>query len=100
MPTKNTALIVRADGTRVEVTYTDKEAFETFQAAVGGTITGVGLGMPGNMDAYANDNAFAEGLPLNLAVYLATGRQIPGDVVFPRLSDSKRKKLAAAGLLV
>ena len=96
-----TALIIPADGSPVrEVEYQDKDSYRVQSDAVGGTITGC----PGfTMTAYANDNAWAERLPINRrvthAVRATYGQPIMGDVIIPKLTPTKLAKLAKMGLL-
>lgn len=97
----NTALIIPADGSPVrEVEYADKDSYRTLSAGVGGTITTC----PGfTMDAYANDDGWALGLPPNVRVSRAIRSEysagIVGDVIIPKLTPTKRAKLAKMGLL-
>jgi hypothetical protein len=98
MATK-TGIVFKADGTTSEVEYTDKTSYQTMRDAVEGDITSVGLGMPGNMDAYANDNGYAEALLLNRKISRYLNRPIVGNVFIPNVTTTKRAKLQKAGLL-
>jgi len=97
-----TALIIPADSNAPvrEVTYQDRDSLKTMQEAVGGWI----VPCPGlKMDAYANDNGFAERLPFNRRISVAIRDTYPsgilGDVIIPKLTPTKRAKLEKMGLL-
>jgi len=95
----NTAIILHQDGTVSEVTYTDAQSLNTLQGAVGGwieSVSGYGFGM----DAYANEEGlYTPGLALNQHMARVFGVGIMGNVVIPKVTDFKRKKLAKLGIL-
>ncbi len=100
----HTAIIIPTSGPIREVTYSDKDSYATLSAGVGGTITTCpGFDGPLAMDAYANDNGFAEGLEVNMRVHRAIKDRYPygivGDVIIPKITPTKRAKLVKAGLL-
>lgn len=97
---QQTAIILNQDGFATEVTYNEKESLATLQAAVGGRIESVDW-MGFGMDAYANEEGmYTPGLTLNSQVAKALGQQVLGNVVIPRITPTKRKRLIAKGFAI
>jgi hypothetical protein len=99
MPTQ-TAIILKQDGTVEEVQYAEKDSLATLQAAVGGRIESVDW-MGFGMDAYANEEGlYTPGLHANGHVAAVLGQIVLGNVVIPRVTDSKRARLRKKGFEV
>lgn len=94
---KQTALIIGQDGEYSEVEYEERDSLKTLQAAVGGQIESVDW-MGFKMDAYANEEGlYTPGLTVNFPVSLHLGKAVLGNVVVPRLTETKRAKLRKLG---
>jgi hypothetical protein len=97
------AVIIKADGFK-EVVIFEIGAYKYISEAVGGMFDCVGISK--NEDMYCNDNAIAEGLPLNLfasAIYseaFGAGNPILGDVIITGGVDDEGETLGLTDELV
>lgn len=95
---KFTALILTQDGDIEEVEYDEKESLATLQNAVGGMIESVSYWTK-NIDAYVNEE-FLYTPDLTLNPFAANiGQGWKGNIVIPKITDTKRARLAKLGLL-
>lgn len=90
-----TAIILKQDGTVTEIQYAEKDSLATLQKAVGGYIESVPLF---GMDAYANEEGlYTTGLTENAHVLRVTKFTVMGNIVIPRITPTKRKRLIDRG---
>lgn len=95
-----TAIILGQDGTVTEVQYAEKDSYATQRDAVGGMIESVSYWTK-NIDAYVNEEGlYTPGLNVNPFGLKAFGQRWMGNIVIPRVTPTKRKRLAAMGLPV
>lgn len=85
------ALVVRADNTTERLEVADRELHKAVSNAVGGFFTHITIHE--SLDFWANDNGFAENLPINAVatqMYAELGGRTPivGDVVFTGGTDA------------
>lgn len=96
---QQTAIILNQDGFAIEVTYNEKESLATLQAAVGGRIESISQHF--GMDAYANEEGlYTPGLQVNPHAAHVLGYNIIGNIVLPRITPTKRKRLIAKGFAI
>ena len=95
---KFTALILTQDGNVEEVEYDEKDSYPTMRNAVGGMIESVSYWTK-NIDAYVNEEfLYTDGLTLN-PFGVNIGQRWLGNIVIPKITDSKRARLTKLGLL-
>jgi|SRR6478735_7341909 len=102
---KHTALILTQDGNVEEVEYDEKDSLATLRAAVSGPdqngqgwIESVSYWTK-NIDAYVNEEfLYTSGLSLN-PFGANIGQQWYGNIVIPKITDTKRARLTKLGLL-
>ena len=95
-----TAIIFDQDGSVREVTYDDKNQSQVLHDAVGGWIESVSYWTK-NIDAYVNEEGlYTPGLYPNPHARRAFGQTWMGNLVIPKVTPTKRKRLAAMGLPV
>jgi len=93
-----TAIILGQDGTVTEVQYAEKDSYPTMRNAVGGMIESVSYWTK-NIDAYVNEEGlYTPGLEVNPFGRKVFGQRWMGNIVIPRVTPTKRKRLAAMGL--
>lgn len=95
---KHTALVLTQDGDIEEVQYSDADGIKPLQDAVGGRIESVSYWTK-NIDAYVNEEfLYTEGLTLN-PFGANIGQRWLGNIVIPKITDTKRARLTKLGLL-